>query len=356
MISEARRVASRVAVIAIVVAPFLGSHFASGADVVYLDGHTEAVRDVGLSPDGKWLVSGGDDGRIVVRPADNLQQSTFARPREGGLMCLTFSKSGEHVYAAGNLADFSRTTEVDGAIKVELKSGQADEFVEFPVQGTIKRMALIDDDAQFVYVCASNELLAVRVGSNEFLRRTRIFGGFTEATAISPDSRQFAVMSQNERNDRQAEPCRLSAYTQAGRQTLSYTFPSQREYRGAQVCFTAADRLVLCQSHGKIIQWSWDATSQKWTSEGNEIATESGPFSAIATESERGVIHVARDQSVLTLDMSSGAVRQKSDLMVGENPGGILADPIECLEAVAAARVVIAGLRDGRLAVVPVAE
>ena len=90
----------------------IGSAWLPGADVTYLDGHTEPVREIGVSPNGDWLVSVGNDGRLIVRPMDDLQQSNVFQPREGGLMCLAFTQAGDRVYAAGNLADFGRTSEL----------------------------------------------------------------------------------------------------------------------------------------------------------------------------------------------------------------------------------------------------
>lgn len=52
----------------------LGNASLPGAEVIYLEGHAEPVRDVGVSPDGKWLVSVGDDSRLIVRPTDDLQR------------------------------------------------------------------------------------------------------------------------------------------------------------------------------------------------------------------------------------------------------------------------------------------
>jgi hypothetical protein len=306
---------------------------------------------VGVAPDGKWLVSVGDDARVIVRPTDNLQQSTTAQPREGGLMCLAFSKSGQHVYAAGNLADFGRTTEMDGAIRVALESGTADGFVEFPVEGTIERMALVNDDTRFIYFCASNELLTLKVGAKNFARRSRIYGGFTDATAISSDGQHFAVTSQNERNNMDAEPRRLTVLTANGVQTLSYTFPSKREFAGAQICFVTDETLVLCMASGKLLRWTWEPNSRKWNADGELTVSEAGPYSAIAAQGAE--IHLARDRTLLTIDAKSGAVRQKVELQVGDNSGGIASDPVECLKTIETQSIIIAGLQDGRLAVVP---
>ena len=53
---------------------------AAKSEIVYLDGHSEPVRAVGISPDGSYLVSVGDDSRVIVRSARNPQQKEVFKP------------------------------------------------------------------------------------------------------------------------------------------------------------------------------------------------------------------------------------------------------------------------------------
>lgn len=271
-------------------------------------------------------------------------------------MCLTFSQDGHHVYAAGNLADFGRTTQIDGAIRVSLKEGRADGFVEFPLSGTVLRMTIVNDDTWVIYFSASKELLTLDIRAREFARRTRIYGGFLEATAISPESHHFAVTSQNERNRQSAEPCRLTVFTRGGKQTLSYQFSDEKKYRGAVLCFPTDEQLVLFLPTGKILKWTLAKDRQRWEVQGEPLATVNGPFSAIESSSEAGVIWLARDRTLLAIDSKTGEVRQETDLDVGEPTGNILAEPIECLALLGNRSMVVAGLQDGRLALVPIAQ
>ena len=77
--------------------------------------------------------------------------------------CLTFSQDGKYVLASGNLADFSRTTDIDGIIRIDLKARKHD-FIELPVRGTTSQMTLTNKDNLVVYFCASNELLTFDIG------------------------------------------------------------------------------------------------------------------------------------------------------------------------------------------------
>jgi len=271
-------------------------------------------------------------------------------------MCLAFSQDGQHVYAAGNLADFGRTTELDGAIRVSLKDGRADGFVEFPVIGTIKKMTIVNNDARFIYFSASKELLTLDIGAKEFARRTRVYGGFMKSTAISPKSRHFAVTSQNERNRQSAEPCRLTAFTQDGKQTLSYEFSGEKEYRGAVMCFPTDEQLVLCLPTGKMLKWKYAQDRQRWEAQGEPLTTVNGPFSAIASSNEVRVLWLAQDRTLLEIDAKSGEVNQKIDLEIGKRSGRSQSEPIECLTLIDKPSLVVAGLQDGRIALVPITQ
>lgn len=331
----------------------LVSQLALGADIVYLDGHTELVRDVGVPPDGKWLVSVGNEGRIVLRKTDDLKQSQTFQPREGGLMCLAFDHDGSSVLAAGNLAYFMSNDSIDGAIRVSLDDKHTTDFIQFPVRGTIQRMALFDDDSTVIYFCASKELLTLKLGARDYLRETRIFGGFTGTTAISPGIKHFAVTSQNEVNNESAEPCQLSVFVADGQQTLSWQFQSERDYRGAQLCFPTDEQLVLCLPTGKLMKWRWSADQKHWATDREPVPIPVGRLSAAESQGPDGPLWLAADQDLISVDAASGKELQRITLKVGTSKRRI-DPPIGCVAIMPEATRIVAGLRDGRLAVVPI--
>jgi WD40 repeat protein len=63
--------------------------------------HDRAVSSLALSPDGRWLASGGDDRRVVLRDARTLRP-IFAFPaRTGAVRALAFDATGTYLAVAG---------------------------------------------------------------------------------------------------------------------------------------------------------------------------------------------------------------------------------------------------------------
>jgi len=323
------------------------------AEIKYLHGHSGPVRAVSISPQGSLLVSAADDSRVIVRSIGDLQQKDVFRPREGGLRCLAFSQDGKYVLASGNLADFSRTTEIDGVVRINLKERKQD-FIELPVRGTTVQMTLADKDTRLVYFCGSRELLTFDTGQGRIVESVRFFGGFTEATAISPDSRHFAVTSQDEVNMRAAEPCRLTTMKRDGKVTLSYEFANAGEYRGARIQFPANDRLILCLPSGKMLRWKWSKTQEHWENLGKAIPIVKGRFSTIGCGFDGRVVWLARGRTLVAINSQTGEMIQEIEVNIGERQGGNAADPIECVTVLKDRKMLVAGLWDGRLALVPI--
>ncbi len=325
------------------------------ARIKYLEGHSEPVRAVGISPDGEYLVSVGDDSQVIVRSVHNLEEKDVFKPREGGLRCLAFTQNGRYVLSAGNLADFSRDKDIDGFVRIDLKE-QKDDFIEVPAEGTILRMTLTNQGKHLVFFCASNELVTLDIDRGRIDKAARLFGGFTEATAISSDSRHFAVTSQNEVNMQATEPYRLTVMKDDGSVTLSYDFDNAREYIDAGIYFPTNDELILCLPNGRLVKWQWSKQQERWETLGTPISIMKGRFSSIGSGVNNNTVWLARDRTLFSMNKDTGEIHKEIEITVGEGKGGIPADPIECLTLLKDQKLLVAGLSDGRLALIPVGD
>ena len=71
-------------------------------ELISFTGHTDSVLAVALSPDGKLLISGGQDE--TVRAVENRHRGTRSHPREhwGHVNALAFSPDGEMFWSGCN--------------------------------------------------------------------------------------------------------------------------------------------------------------------------------------------------------------------------------------------------------------
>lgn len=60
-------------------------------DDMILKGHTRAVLCAAVSPDGKWLASGGEDNTVKLWNLENLQNVATLEGHDGAVKCVAFS-------------------------------------------------------------------------------------------------------------------------------------------------------------------------------------------------------------------------------------------------------------------------
>lgn len=133
-------------------------HLPDGRPIRRLEGHTDVVTDLAFSPDGKFLASGGNDGRLRVwRMADGAQAGSATSPSEFETL-VAYSPKGGLIASTVTLGDYAG----DGDIRLWKAPGaQADKVMEANVWG----IAALDfaPNANLVIGSAGNYLLVFRV-------------------------------------------------------------------------------------------------------------------------------------------------------------------------------------------------
>ena len=69
------------------------------------DGHAKVAVAVAVSPDGRFLATGGGDGAIIVRRTDNMFNAVKITPHafhsRGGVLALRFTNDSRYLLSAG---------------------------------------------------------------------------------------------------------------------------------------------------------------------------------------------------------------------------------------------------------------
>jgi WD40 repeat protein len=150
-----------------------------------VDKHTDWIRALAFSTDGKLLVSAGDDKSILVW---NVESGTFARRLEGStewVMCLAVSPDGKHVAAAG----FDRTIRI-----WDVSSGT--KVGEFPANHQIVIALAWSPDGKIIVSGGQDK--KIRVWDATAGTELRVIDGHTDqvfAVAIHPNGRWLASCS-----------------------------------------------------------------------------------------------------------------------------------------------------------------
>ena len=326
----------------------------------YYRAHTGEVLCVAASSDGKYFATGGEDGRVLVRsveaPERNLRvlgpygdRDEFRR-----VTSVSFSQDGASVLVAGEFIgdDCVMSAPVTGSGEKRLELGDS--------LGSIRLARTVNGGSFLVYLSVDTFFLRdLKTRTMEAWKKIK--DGYVLGFAVSPGRNHVAAFSQRAEKGWLVGPCRLRALhvDTSGRrlvQTLLYEYEQPRWSRQCQVVFAGTNHLVLCTPSGKMVTWTWSEEKRAWKDR-HEIAIPPGFLSASAGSETGRSVWLTRWNSIVEIDIVSGRVIRRIQFDFPEpKPIRPFYRPIASLAVIPKKNLLLLGLRDGRIALVPIAH
>jgi WD40 repeat protein len=314
---------------------------------VLLDLHNAAVRAVAVAPDGSYIVTTGDDGRVVIQHLDEVVTKVVGPFQGGRLSTLAVSADGTWVLAGGDLNNAS------SILKVHVANGKYEQ-IGIDSTGTMRGLWYCKDEEHIAYI-TGNRLAFFDVKACELLHSHNIFGGFPWDNAGSAARKFFAAISQNMVDNMSAEPCKLTIFDEKGAETLSYRFESCRYGYRSKVTFLDSDCLALCLPSGEIWQWKWSLKDRKWSVD-KKVQITRGESSAVASCLDGKAVCLAQKSTVLVIDASTGQTLYEKVFEIGQPKSRILAKPITAIREIPSRQTLVITFWDGRVALLRIPD
>jgi WD40 repeat protein len=315
---------------------------ATGKQVLAWDGAPRRVWDVAFTPDGKELMTGGDDGVVQARDAATGKPLRKIGSDLGEVGRLALSPDGAVLATVGQRRDDGKGADYwqgDDCVRLwDVATGKLLRRLSVPAGGTyagfpvgLNSLAFTPDGKRLAAGGADRALRVWEVATGAGPRQTRDEAGAPGLLAFAPDGKRLAVVTLT------PEVMQLNAATTAagiplpegvgtsGRRLFSLAttrpvfsaafhvrdFETGKEQlrlsgHGGGVALTALSpdgRTAATASVGPDVLL-WDAATGR---ELRRLTVAGGEVTALAfTEDGRGLLAAAADQTLRTLDVATG--------------------------------------------------
>jgi hypothetical protein len=316
---------------------------------VFLGLHDGPIRDIAAAPDGSFIATTAVDGQAIINYLElPLKKVIGPFNHIKAFTALTVSRCGTSILAAGEAyGGFPRIV-----LRFDTTDGRYEE-IKIPFDGSIMSFSYYNNDKHIAYITADNKLSFFDLEAQKLVSSHHIFGGFIHSIAVSPKQDFFAIISMNEIEYKNAEPCKLTIFDQKGTQTLSYQFESCRGTYYSKMVFLGSEHLALCLPTGEMWQWKWLPDDRKWKID-KKVRITSGLFSAIESSADGKTIWLAKENSVIAIDSGSGQTLDETTFDIGEIKSNFLTPAITVIEIVPQRQTLAVGLGDGRVALMSI--
>lgn len=312
-----------------------------------LDTHNGYIWDIAVDPNGNYIVSIGNDKRIVITDTGHdLKKIISPLDYKYGFSCLAINRDGNCILAAAN-PDYRQDI-----LKINPLSGEYEQLKDIPFETSLVALHFFDEDTKLVYISKLNDISYYDLKKHKLINKEKIFGGFLFSNAASPQKDSFAVISQNKIDFRSEEPCKLTIFNKEGIQTLSYEFEKCLNAYNDKLVFLSDNCIALCFSNGEIWQWMWFPSENKWEIK-KKIKIPQGQYAAIESSPDGRVIWLAKDNNVFAVDANSGKTLFEKKFEIGKIKADY-AHPIMVIKYIPKKQMLAIGFGDGRIALLPI--
>jgi len=334
--------------------------------VVYLDGHTDIVRAVSASPDGKYLVSAGTDGRVIIRPVERPNEARVIGPSANmRYECLAISRDSQFALASGHLNFVGSNSPIE---KISLADGRVEQL-KLPEASHVWHLFLCDNDSKVAYVgrFANEETIRLaELATGRDLGRWPVFVGavpagkvvfYSHTYALSPDGRHVAIAAGKSPVSRLV-PYKLSVLEMDGNRRLISERDPFQQGRAVLPHFPDANTLDFYLPSGTVRRWTYSPDGGVWL----EHDTRPFPPLRIGEPFTRPLtptgdtIWLGLDHLLIGLDAATG--RATTTILLRPPPGSEsnAAQPITAVTPIPHTTQLAVGLWNGRVAIVDTAR
>jgi len=319
--------------------------------VTYAKLHEGVVWKVAGAPDGTYLASAGQDGQVVIYYLDKAMTKVIGpfRAEDARFFALAISRDGAKVAAAG---DFNLS------ILVVDVTHDRQSRTYFPKGEWVKDLQFCSEPLSVAFLTSTPELLVADLAAERVSPLAEIPGDLLRSV-FSPAC-EFTAVVVIPRPGTTKEISRLLILDRKGHETMSLPFDEPADIVGSAIVFLSKDRLGLCLTQGGMMRWQWSPRQRRWESM-EKLSTPPGFFSAAIASEDRGCLWLAQDARVLEVDLDTGRILGEVTLEVGESLSNtnLPVSPVPAITDLAfipRRNVLVAGLRDGRIALISLSE